>query len=90
MSKEKIVIPDNLKVKTAEINTLIVTGDAMFQGTLTLENGVRIDTKGPRPECDTDTRGTIWVTQSNNETGRDEIEACIKDKGIYVWQLLNQ
>lgn len=83
-------ITGNLTAKTAEVNTLIVTGDATFKGTLTLENGVKIDTKGPKPACDLGKRGTVWISQNEGADTKDMVEVCIKDKGVFVWQALNQ
>ena len=91
LSRSPITIPDNLKVKTAEISgTLVVVGDATFKGTLTLENGIKIDTKGPKPACDATKRGTLWISQNEGVDAKDVVEVCIKDKGVYIWQVLNQ
>jgi len=90
----------NLKVKTAEVDKLIVVGDTTFKGTLTVNGkvifngavtaneGLQLDTKGPKPVCDINKRGTLWVTQGG--TGIEDItEICIKGADdVYLWKRL--
>lgn len=55
---------------------------------LEVKGGVKINSTGTKPTCDSTVRGTIWVTQSTT-TAADAVEVCSKDAGTtYSWKAL--
>lgn len=55
---------------------------------LEVKGGVKINSVGTKPTCDSTVRGTIWVTQSTT-TAADAVEVCSKDSGTtYSWKAL--
>ncbi|OGH69713.1 MAG: hypothetical protein A3C90_04025 [Candidatus Magasanikbacteria bacterium RIFCSPHIGHO2_02_FULL_51_14] len=55
---------------------------------LEVNGGVRLNTADAKPTCDSDKRGTFWVTQGASGV-KDNVEVCAKDASdAYAWRTI--
>jgi hypothetical protein len=52
---------------------------------LEVNGGIRLNTGTTKPTCDSNARGTFWVTQSSPS---DVVEVCVQLDGALVWKAL--
>ena len=58
-----------------------------FTGLNAFERGLLLDTRGPKPQCTDDLRGTMWFIRGANRT-KDNLQVCASDGKNLVWASL--
>jgi hypothetical protein len=68
-----------------ERGNVSVSSNENVKGLLNMEGGMRIATRGKRPECTPSTRGQIWESFGASEHDDDHLDVCQRRNGRYEW-----